>query len=78
AALLFRRDLARASPPALPGEEAEPTPQTTAEPAYSTEPAPKLGRLHIPFGPFLALAALGWLFFGPDLERLFDHLARGR
>lgn len=76
AALVFRKELARATPPDLPvgpGEAPEP-----AEPAGSSAATPGLGRLHIPFGPFLALAALGWLLFGADLARLFDSLARGR
>lgn len=81
AALLFRKELARATPPALPGEDPEAAPEPSAEPAEpagSSAPTPGLGRLHIPFGPFLALAALGWLLFGPELQRLFDSLARGR
>ena len=78
AALLFRRELARATPPALPGEDPEPTPESTNEPTHTPEPTPKLGRLHIPFGPFLAVAALGWLFFGAELQDLFDVFARAR
>lgn len=78
AALLFRKELARATPPALPDEEPEPIAQTHTERPPPSEPESKPGRLHIPFGPFLALAALGWLFFGADLQRLFDTIARGR
>jgi len=33
-------------------------------------------RSRIPFGPFLALGALGFLFFGDEIALWFDHLGR--
>lgn len=62
AALAFRRDFARATLPALPGEAAAATSEAQAEPV-------SFRRLAVPFGPFLALAAIEWLFFRADLAR---------
>lgn len=62
AALIFRRDFARASLPPLPGEA--PT-ESAAAPAEAVS----FRRLAVPFGPFLALAAVEWLFFRADLAR---------
>jgi leader peptidase (prepilin peptidase)/N-methyltransferase len=72
AAVIFRRDFAVAEPPPLPGEARAPEPplETPSEPAFR--------RLHIPFGPFLALGAIEWLFFQPDLTRAMMGLFGGR
>lgn len=64
-ALLFRRDFARAALPRLPGEAAEPVPEGEA-------PVP-FRRLMVPFGPFLALAAVEWLFFRVEISRWFQR-----
>ena len=65
----------RATPP-WAGDEAAPADSpdvdATVEPAEgaasvpvdATEPAPRMLQAPIPFGPFLALGALEWLFFG--------------
>jgi len=68
AALVFRRDFARATLPPLPGE----TPPATAPEAAGETAAPvSFRRLAVPFGPFLALAAIEWLFFRADLAHLW-------
>lgn len=67
-ALLYRRELTRLEPPPLPGE-VDPEPEVT--------PRTGRGRLYIPFGPFLALAALTWLLFGHEVQALFASLIRG-
>jgi len=64
-AALFRRDFALATLPTLPGEDA---------PAVSPDVVP-FAKLAVPFGPFLALAALEWLFFRGEIASLWP-LAR--
>jgi leader peptidase (prepilin peptidase) / N-methyltransferase len=67
AALLFRRDFALAEPPPLPDEPAaEPA---SGEPPATAEPVP-FRRLHVPFGPFLALAAIEWHLFSREISAL--------
>lgn len=74
-------------PAPLPEPPAEPAAddETRPEPAIETDSAqntsddgPPPGRLALPFGPFLAVAALELIFFGDALVRLFDALAGGR
>ncbi len=72
AAVIFRRDFAVAEPPPLPGEDSPP------EPPSDIPSAPAFRRLHIPFGPFLALGAIEWLFFQPDLTRAMMGFFGGR
>lgn len=46
----------------------EPWPEPAEEPETSEEPAPTyFGHIKLPFGPFLALGALEFLLFGPEL-----------
>lgn len=67
AAILFRRTFARATLPPLPGEGA-----TADAAAADPEPVP-FRRLAVPFGPFLALAAIEWLFFQKELLALWPR-----
>ena len=65
AAVLFRRDFALAELPTLPSD-----PGPVPVPVPDPEPVP-FRRLHVPFGPFLALAAIEWLLFSKELVRAF-------
>jgi leader peptidase (prepilin peptidase)/N-methyltransferase len=69
AALIFRRELALAAPPPLPGEVREPE---------ASDPSPPPQRLHIPFGPFLALGAIEWLFFRVEIAGALGPFLGGR
>ena len=73
AAALFRRDFALVEPPPLPGEASE---EVGPAPAAPPSAVP-FRRLHVPFGPFLALAAIEWLLFSKELTRLFGHVFTG-
>lgn len=64
-AVAFRRDFAVAELPPLPGEAHESDEAPTPEDAEDA-PTPFM-RLAVPFGPFLALAAVEWLLFGADI-----------
>ena len=89
AAVVFRRDFALAEPPLLPDEVAvspsaavaevadQPAPDVAAEPAGASPEATPFRRLHVPFGPFLALAAIQWLLFSKELTRLFESTFGG-
>ncbi len=83
AAVLFRKTFALETPPPLPPafaapDEAEPVTPPTAPPTTGPpEPTP-FGRLHVPFGPFLVLAALEWLFFSDELVRFTKSALGGR
>ncbi len=72
AAVTFRRDFALAVPPALPGELDDATDPAAAEEAPAGEVP--FRRLHVPFGPFLALAAIEWLFFGEHILHAFEAI----
>lgn len=69
AAAIFRRDFALAAPPPLPGDTSV---TESASPAASADEVP-FRRLHVPFGPFLALGAIEWLLFSRELGALFDR-----
>ncbi len=71
AAVLFRRDFALAEPPPLPGESLAPEAPTAVPEAVPFR------RLHVPFGPFLAVAAIEWLLFSKELTRLFEKTFGG-
>jgi leader peptidase (prepilin peptidase)/N-methyltransferase len=49
-----------------PAADAQPVP-----PADEASPAKPLGQTAVPFGPFIALGALEWLFFGDAIARWF-------
>lgn len=67
AAIVFRRDFARAAPPLLPGEVPEPE---AIQPEGASVAETRFGRLHVPFGPFLVVAAFEWLLFGRELAHV--------
>jgi hypothetical protein len=69
--MLFRRDFALAEPPPLPGDivAEAPAPPEDASASGSAEAIP-FRRLHVPFGPFLALSAIEWLLFSRELSGL--------
>lgn len=69
AAALFRRDFARAEPPPLPGEVPPAAPPSPSAPPPEAVP---FRRLHVPFGPFLALAAIEWHLFSRELSALLS------
>ncbi len=73
AAVVFRREFALAAPPPLPGEVPEELPT-----AVAPEGEVPFRRLHVPFGPFLALAAIQWIFFGEHFLHLFEALVGRR
>ncbi len=81
-AALFRRDFARAEPPPLPDDPPAPEPSSAPAPADSAAPPDEaevqpFRRLHVPFGPFLALGALEWLFFGDAIAGVLRAMTRG-
>lgn len=47
-----------------------PVPAPAPDPVPAPEPVP-FRRLHVPFGPFLALAAIEWLLFSKELAGAF-------
>lgn len=69
-AALLGRPLTRAQLPTLPGETVE----SLQDPASQT--ATPIGQLKLPFGPFLSVAALEYLFFGERwMQSYFAWLA---
>jgi len=55
----------------LPKEDADPRePQVPSE-AHAPDADARFGRLAVPFGPFLALAAVVWIFVGPAVLPVF-------
>ncbi|MFO0749455.1 MAG: prepilin peptidase [Myxococcota bacterium] len=74
AALIFRRDFARATLPDLPGDAPGDAPNDAPD-AAAAEASDDLPfrKLAVPFGPFLALAALEWLFFQKELVALWPR-----
>lgn len=77
-AVIFRRSFAVAELPPDPLDVAS-LPAPSAPPASSSpaEPVP-FRQLAVPFGPFLALAAVEYLFFRDELRELFRLAAGGR
>jgi len=67
AAAIFRREFARTRLPPLPGER----PADEDSGAKSATPDVSFRHLQVPFGPFLALAAIEWLLFSRELSGLF-------
>jgi leader peptidase (prepilin peptidase)/N-methyltransferase len=56
---------------ALSGEEREAKLREAAADPLTTEAEPGLGKLRIPFGPFLAIAIVEYLFFGEPLLQAY-------
>jgi leader peptidase (prepilin peptidase)/N-methyltransferase len=57
-----------------PAIDAQPEPAIDAQPVPPVDDAPPakpLGQTAVPFGPFIALGALEWLFFGDAIARWF-------
>ncbi|HOI11856.1 MAG TPA: prepilin peptidase, partial [Myxococcota bacterium] len=57
-----------------PAGDAQPAPASDAQPVPPVDDAPPakpLGQTAVPFGPFIALGALEWLFFGDAIARWF-------
>ncbi len=80
AAALFRRDFALSEPPPLPNETPDPASPFAVRAPAAEPPTPPAGspeavpfrRLHVPFGPFLALAAIEWHLFSRELSALLS------
>jgi len=78
-ALAFRRSFAQAVPPPDPldPEPLDPEPPPAASATSATPEAVPFRRLAVPFGPFLALAAVEYLLFRDELHQLLISLGRG-
>ncbi len=67
----------RAPGPATPPAEARPAEATQADGGEAAEDAPSIRRAEVPFGPFLALSALGYLFFSGPIWGAIERLVGG-
>jgi leader peptidase (prepilin peptidase) / N-methyltransferase len=67
AAVQQERALLKQELDALQGEEREARLREVAADPLATEAEPGIGKLRIPFGPFLAIAIIEYLFFGEPL-----------
>lgn len=71
AAVRQERALLKQELDALTGEEREARLREAAADPLATEAEPGIGKLRIPFGPFLAIAIIEYLFFGEPLIQAY-------